>query len=376
MLIAEYEYAQHKNRSTEAGRDIISADKQRHFRPDEPGPVEAVGIPGRCIYAQNENYLEICNPGFEENWKSGMVSLIVGIGSALIIAGWYGLALNPFLFGNFYFFGGSMRYDHPDQNIILWVSWLIFFPMAIGAVFLLYLWFIKLGARANFFSDLRVRIRFNRKTRKVYVLRPDFCGGSRVFNWDELVALMSRFVRDDPRYSTATGMLILYFGPNHAKTPKDEDAIFVGNTYHSNREEQAGLLWEYIRRYMEIGPTVDKIPPNAPTNFLEVARYLPADYFTFCGKPSINQFQMENGVGLTEGLLQMLSQITCRWPRFPPEWQSDSGLGEPEDRPVQTGAVMTALVYRAKGRLSPQDEVEFLTHYGTPEALAEAKARA
>ncbi len=37
---------------------------------------------------------------------------------------------------------------------------------------------------------------------------------------------------------------------------------------------------------------------------------------------------------------------------------------------------MTALVYRAKGRLSPQDEVEFLTHYGTPEALAEAKARA
>ena len=42
----------------------------------------------------------------------------------------------------------------------------------------------------------------------------------------------------------------------------------------------------------------------------------------------------------------MLSQMTCSWPRFPKEWHSDSGLGEPEDRPVQTGAVMTALVYR------------------------------
>jgi len=67
--------------------------------------------------------------------------------------------------------------------------------------------------------------------------------------------------------------------------------------------------------------------------------------------------------------------MTCSWPRFPKEWQSDSGLGEPEDRPVQTGAVMTALVYRAEGRLSPEDDVEFLTHWGTEEALTEAKAR-
>ncbi len=77
-----------------------------------------------------------------------------------------------------------------------------------------------------------------------------------------------------------------------------------------------------------------------------------------------------------ETTFHMLSQITCSWPRFPKEWNSDSGLGEPEDKPVQTGAVMTALVYRSEGKLSLDDEVELLTHWGTKEALDEAKTRA
>ena len=72
----------------------------------------------------------------------------------------------------------------------------------------------------------------------------------------------------------------------------------------------------------------------------------------------------------------MMSQVTCVWPRFPKEWESDSGLGEPEDRPVQTGAVMTAIVYRAQGRLSPEDNIEFLRHWGTKDALSEAVSEA
>jgi hypothetical protein len=50
-------------------------------------------------------------------------------------------------------------------------------------------------------------------------------------------------------------------------------------------------------------------------------------------------------------------------------------MGEPEDKPVQTGAVMTALVYRAQGRLSKADEIEFLRHWGTAEAQQEAMSR-
>ena len=76
-----------------------------------------------------------------------------------------------------------------------------------------------------------------------------------------------------------------------------------------------------------------------------------------------------------ETAYHMLSQITCPWPVFPKEWQSDSGMGEPGDRPVQTGAVMTALVYQAQGKLSKADEIESLQHWGTAETLQEAMSR-
>lgn len=37
--------------------------------------------------------------------------------------------------------------------------------------------------------------------------------------------------------------------------------------------------------------------------------------------------------------------------------------------------LMTAMVYRAEGKLSAADEVEFLAHWGTAEALAEAREK-
>ena len=157
------------------------------------------------------------------------------------------------------------------------------------------------------------------------------------------------------------------------KDAAGEDAIFVGASL-SYGPRQAARFWEYIRRYMEVGPTVDYIPPNAPSDYKEIPRYLPALYTTYCGKPSALQYGLEQKPGFMETGFHMLSQMTCTWPRFPKEWESDGGLGEPEDRPVQTGAVMTAMVYRAEGKLSPEDEAEFLRRWGAevghPEAMA------
>ncbi|MBB3009166.1 hypothetical protein [Cupriavidus alkaliphilus] len=70
-----------------------------------------------------------------------------------------------------------------------------------------------------------------------------------------------------------------------------------------------------------------------------------------------------------------LAQSTCSWARFPKDWESDSGIGEPEERPVQAGAVMTAIVYRAEGKLANSDEVEFMRRWGTAQGLDEAMAR-
>ena len=74
-------------------------------------------------------------------------------------------------------------------------------------------------------------------------------------------------------------------------------------------------------------------------------------------------------------LYMALAQSTCSWPRFPKAWESDSGIGEPEEKPVQAGAAMTAMVYRAEGRLAQADEVEFMRRWGTAEGLGEAMAR-
>ncbi|MDT4874530.1 hypothetical protein FQZ97_1098370 [compost metagenome] len=158
--------------------------------------------------------------------------------------------------------------------------------------------------------------------------------------------------------------LILYHPPFDAADPhaKGEDAIFVGPTLPM--QQDAAPLWEYIRRYMEYGPGHEGIPERVGQ-----------EHTTYCGKPSSSQYKLEQRPGVMETAYHMLSQVTCSWPAFPREWQSDSGVGEPEDKPVQAGAVMTALVYRARGKLSKADEIEFLQHWGTAEAQREAMSR-
>ncbi|WP_422648720.1 hypothetical protein OJJOAM_000383 [Cupriavidus sp. H18C1] len=60
---------------------------------------------------------------------------------------------------------------------------------------------------------------------------------------------------------------------------KDEDVIFVGPTMPSY-EYTAGL-WEYIRLYMEEGPTVEYIPKNAPEGYRAIPRHLPPYLYDF-----------------------------------------------------------------------------------------------
>ncbi len=264
-----------------------------------------------------------------------------------------------------------------SENLADWgdlvFGWLLIFPLALGCMLLLYGWFYGMGMRTSFFTYARGRVRFNRLTRKVYVLRPSYCGGNKIFEWDRLVALMRRVPEDHPMAAKIVGSLVLYQPPIDPNDWLSEDAIFVGPSLHLGAV-QAAPMWEYIRLYMEEGPASHASREKPPESSTKIPRYLPPRYFTFCGKPSIDQYKLEQRPGFMETAMHMMCQVTCSWPRFPAEWHSDSGMGEPEDRPVQTGAVMTALVYRATGKLSKADEIEFLTHWGTAQALAEAKA--
>jgi hypothetical protein len=372
MFNAENGYARQQRKSAEKGRKELNLNGQREWKVDEPSNAEGIDIPGRCVFAQNEAYLELCNPGWDVQWRTVLGTLIVLPFASLIIWMWYGFAVHPLLFGHIF------EVVRPAEGAAEWgdyvFGWGFFSPLALGVSFLLYGWFCGMGARTNYFTYARGRVRFNRLTRKVYVLRPGYCGGNKVFDWDRLVALPSRVPEGHPMASEIIGSLALYQAPL-LPDGSDEDAIFVGPSLTLNPAAQALRLWEYIRLYMQEGPTTDHIPANVTSQYRQIPRYVPLAYFTFCGLPSMGQYEFEHGPGLTRVLLHTLSQMTCTWARFPREWNSDSGLGEPEHLPVQTGAAMTAFVYRARGCLSRDEEIELLKHYGTAEAVAEAQAR-
>jgi hypothetical protein len=374
MFIREEGYARLQKLAVAKGRAHINLDGQKHWPTDRSG-ARGISIPGGSVFAQNEAYLELCNPGWDLQWRAGMGNIYVILPALFIIWSWYGFAIHPLIFGQFIFFLPNATEPYVERAWpLLLMGWLGAFPLALGSAFLIYMWFYKMGMRTCFFTYARGRIRFNRLTRKVYVLRPTYCGGNVVLDWERLVALFDPQSTD--RWDKqSVAMLALYHPPLDATDPeaKGEDCLFVGPAVSG--PEGAAHLWEYIRQYMETGPTVDHIPSDVPASYKGITRYLHPDYTTFCGMPDGSQYALEQKPGFMETMFHMMSQVTCSWPRFPKEWHSDSGMGEPEDRPVQTGAVMTAMVYRAQGKLSPEDNVEFLSHWGTAEALAEAKGR-
>ena len=370
MFVRENSYRLARLRSPEKGRVHINLEGQKHW-PTQRSGARGVEIPSRAAYAQNDAYLELCNPGWDLQWRAGMGNLYVVLPALVLIWMWYGLAVHPLLFKQIiFFFAISDRVSSTD----LWLGWLLLFPLALASAFMIFAWFHYMGMRTCFFTHARGRIRFNRLTRKVYVLRPGYCGGNVVLDWERLMALF------EPEGTSAGAKqtikaLALYHPPFDPADPsaKGEDCIFVGPGLSGPQE--AASLWEYIRQYMEAGPTVDHVPADASSTYKGIARYLHPDYTTYCGKPSRRQYQLEQKPGFMETSFHMISQVTCSWPAFPKEWQSDSGVGEPEDKPVQAGAVMTALVYRARGKLSKADEIKFLQHWGTAEAVQEAMSR-
>lgn len=210
MFGVEYLYARVSRRSTEKGRWSLFLNSQRQWRPHEDA-AEGVELSVRSVYAQNEVYLEVCNPAWEQRWKCGFGLLgVVGL-SFFVILIWYGLAVHPIFTGNVFYLI-PLNFLSADKVEIIF-GWVFVFPLALGSVFLIYGWLFGMGMGAAFFSYLRGRIRFNRHTRKVYVLRPSYCGGNKIFDWDRLSALMHRASPKDSSINEIASMLTLYHAP-------------------------------------------------------------------------------------------------------------------------------------------------------------------
>ena len=116
--------------------------------------------------------------------------------------------------------------------------------------------------RLEAFIQRRIIVRFNRKTRKVYVHRPHYAGGIIELPWDNAIPDGVRPGGDESEGIGAS--LLLGWLPQHS--PRNEfEMLVVGRRVRSNSE--ITNLWEFIRRYMEEGPeglpepqTIGKFP--------------------------------------------------------------------------------------------------------------------
>jgi len=378
MFMRECMFFNMRKRSIEKFRSACYLDNQRHWLPHEPGPAkEGVSLPYHGVYAQNDIYLEVDNPGWRDRWILFFVIIFITPFALYLILIWIGASIYPMFTGQMI----DPVFDVLEYDIMFAVFGWIVLIIGACACAVAYAMIFTMGGKTMFFGPLRGRIRFNRQTRKVYVLRPKSCGGNAVFEWDRLRALMEHPESRDPQRQNKHILLTLYHPPwdaNDSET-KGEDLIPVGAGFILGEEDSLAGYWEYIRLYMEEGPTNDIPLEEIKPHHRKIPRHIPRRATTYCGKMGFlqyreesihqNEWGREGKASLLECVFFWLSQLTCYWLRFPPEWKSDSGLGEPEDKPVQTGAIMTAQVYRQQGKLSRDDEIALLKIYGTPEAL-------
>ncbi len=207
--------------------------------------------------------------------------------------------------------------------------------------------------RAVVLTALCARYRFNRTTRKVYVLRPRKFGGNVVLDWDRVQAhphwhapgdlkLEPGFQHDPEQRAIRanagggfmmTRGLVLYWPPLDADDPqrKGEELLWVGQ-WQSEVSD-----WEYIRRFMEEG--MDAVPRPEASHYRRKGRSSPMQhYWEEEMDPEIRQAELlgepdpRANLSLIGRLLPLpflladyLGQWLCYWPTFPKSWNSDCG---------------------------------------------------
>ncbi|WP_256577888.1 DUF6708 domain-containing protein [Pseudomonas sp. Irchel s3h17] len=296
--------------------------RKRHGKTVPPVTVdrsvsEAV-FDNESLYSHSDTYIDVRTPNDE---KRGLITLAAGTGGlmlclAAIAAIWFpiedftrGADVNGNPLGwEFYVFTAALT------------------PLtSLGALYL-YFRYVFCQFRLEAFTARRLIVRFNRITRKVYLLRPKHLGGVVALDWDKAEVCL------DPNMSEAEGaggfVLLGWEKESHAVydaegRPKDDFEItFVGKPTRNASELLA--FWEYIRRYMEEGPQAAPRPKRLiskfpwPWNSFKAAWRLDTG---FVGKPALWLFVVINllllPVILIHAFFHWVSLLLCYEPRFP-----------------------------------------------------------
>jgi hypothetical protein len=298
------------------------------------GPKESVDYPwlnARQLFDLNEHFMEWGSPVRD---RSGalMTSSLVALVAIIPVLGIY----------------WTILYDAKISMVLaLVVGAFLSFSWFAAAVY----WYNYL--RSTVLTALCARYRFNRTTRKVYVLRPRQFGGNVVLDWDRVQAhpywrapgmlKLEPGFQHDPQLREAranasggfmlTRGLLLYWPPLDADDPqrKGEELLWVG-------QWQSGVSdWEYIRRFMEEG--MDAVPKPDASHYRRKGRSsMLQHYWEEEMDPEIRQAELlgepdpRAKLSLIGRLLPLpflfantLGQWLCYWPTFPKAWNSDCG---------------------------------------------------
>jgi hypothetical protein len=150
---------------------------------------------------------------------------------------------------------------------------MVLFQLAVAWVFHRYF------MRYELLTHRWIRLRFNRKTKKVYLLRPKYAGGLMVFDWTDTDPSLNKDV--DPSASFLIWPALVWGSETELGRPTVMQFIARRTSFKTTGDWMA--FWEYIRRYMEEGPQAVPKPkavigywPSIKEAWISVTQWYPA----------------------------------------------------------------------------------------------------
>jgi hypothetical protein len=317
----------------------FSKEKNNHKKTVQPSLRQF-----QVLFDFNEHFVELSNAGRAIRSLGVMILILMAIG--ILGATWFIVAtiLAPPSMKEVRAAAEQIGIGVPELLILIAIPFFSIFLLAYV------LWRGVLSA--DFFTSLRARYRFNRTTRKVYILRPQKFGGNAILDWDRVLAhvkwspfkgTLEDFEKDPSAHAARkqdgeqNPFLLLYWPPLDSNDPerKGEDVIWVG-------PEGAGEpLWQYIRTFMEEG--MDAVPPPGVDNWLRKGFSTSEEHLEETVMHAQHKLDEAAGVKASVGTyinyaanapwspLNSLAERLCYWPTFPEEWNSDCGQKRRED---------------------------------------------
>lgn len=218
-------------------------------------------------------------------------------------------------------------YEHNGKLLTIGDYFILtLFPLLWPAVLGVFLKYTFRYVRLESFTARRIIIRFNRITRKVYLLRPKHLGGIRIMDWDKTEIVVDKNMSE---LDGTGGYVILGWekgnGTDLRGNPTDNiELTFIGKPTRNASELLA--FWEYIRRYMEEGPAAAPAPEKLickfPWPWLSLKSAWGLDT-SFIRTRELRIFVLLNlllwPVILIHATGHWLSLLLCYEPRFPKE---------------------------------------------------------